>query len=139
MSKIIFGTSLFIVFIVTGCTNSHLHQSLLLHENRQLEDALYVAHAQIADLRRENNSLRRQQTNDFPEPPRRPRVDSWESIDTRNNNNNSWDIDPWNNDGWNTPPSLEMPRILVPNEPSRTEPTEWQTDSQRIHNWSPVR
>ena len=124
MRKIIFGTSLFIVLVATGCGNSRLHQSLLLHENRQLEHALFVAHAQITDLQRENNSLRRQQTNEFSEPPRRPRVDSW-------------------NDDWGFPPvelpPMEMQRILVPDESGTTEVPALLRGSQMIPTWSPDR
>ncbi|MCL2006205.1 MAG: hypothetical protein FWG73_08600 [Planctomycetaceae bacterium] len=120
MKKFIFGTSLFIALVTAGCSNSQLHQSLLLHENRQLEDALYAASAQLADLRRENNALRKQQSNEFHEPMTRNRDDVWED-----------DFDMF------TP--FEMPRVLLPDEPSTTELPARLRESQAIPIWSPVR
>jgi hypothetical protein len=62
MRNIVFGTLLFIALASLGCKSSPLHETLLLQENRRLEDALYVAHAQAAELRRENSLLRNKQT-----------------------------------------------------------------------------
>ncbi|MDR2704455.1 MAG: hypothetical protein LBC02_01630 [Planctomycetaceae bacterium] len=47
--------------MVLGCTSQYqyqMEQSLLLQENRRLENALYVTHAQLVDLKRENDALR---------------------------------------------------------------------------------
>lgn len=48
---------------LTGCTGRYqmqVEQSLLMQENQRLEDALYVTHAQLVDLKRENDTLRTQ-------------------------------------------------------------------------------
>ena len=119
MKKFIFGTSLFIAFITAGCSNSQLHQSLLLHENRQLEDALYATSAQLADLRRENNALRKQQSGEFHEPPVRHRTDVWED-----------DLDML---------PFEIPRVFLPDESGTTELPGMLRESQMIPIWSPVR
>jgi len=122
MRKIVFGTSLFIALVVAGCASSQqqLHQSLLLHENRQLEDALYVAQAQVADLRRENDSLRRQQTSESRTPSRRPDTDSWL-------------------DDWDFGPPLEMPNVILPGDTGTTEVPESLRGSQTFPIWMPVR
>jgi len=120
MSKIVFGTSLFIALIAAGCTSTQLHQSLLLHENRQLEDALYVAHAQVADLQRENDLLRKQQSSESLAPPVRSRTDS-------------------GLDDWDFGPPLEMPKVILPDEPGTTEAPEFMRGSQTVPPWTPRR
>jgi len=120
MRKIIFGISLFAAFTAAGCTNTQLHQSLLMHENRQLENALYAAHAQITDLKRENQALRGQEANGLSEP-------------TRRTSRNSWD------DEWDDFPEIEMPRVILPDEPGTTEVPDFLRGSQLIDMWSPVR
>jgi hypothetical protein len=117
MRKIIFGTSLFVAFIAAGCANSQMHQSLLMHENRRLEDALYAAHAQAADLKRENDSLRGQQGNEFPQPPERSRAGSWE-------------------DDVELIQPIEMPRVILP---GTTEVPESLRGSEMIPTWTPRR
>jgi hypothetical protein len=145
MRKIVFGTSqiraleavafalvaVAFALVAAGCasTQQQWHQSLLLHENRQLEDALYVAQAQVADLQRENEVLRKQQTSEFPTPPRRPSRDSW--LD-------DWDFQPL---------PLEMPKVILPNDAGSTEVPEALQGSlpealqgsQGLHIWLPVR
>jgi len=116
MRKIVFGTSLFIAFMAAGCTNSQLHQSLLMHENRRLEDALYVAHAQVTDLKRENDLLREQQGNVFPDPPERSRVNPWED----------------------RIPTIEVPKVIL-DDPGTTEVPALLRGSQAIPLWTPVR
>ncbi|MDR0611175.1 MAG: hypothetical protein LBG58_13780 [Planctomycetaceae bacterium] len=52
---------LLIFATVLGCTSQYqyqVEQSLLLQENQRLENALYVTHAQLVDLKRENDTLR---------------------------------------------------------------------------------
>lgn len=120
MWKITFGTSLFIALAAAGCGSSQLHQSLLLHENRRLEDALYTAHAQVADLRRENDALRKQQENEYLEPSGHSRTGSLDD-----------DLD--------ILPPLEMPKVILPHEPGRTEIPEALKGSQTIPIWSPRR
>ena len=117
MRKIVFGTSLFIACIVTGCMNTQLHQSLLIHENRRLEDALYATHAQVADLKRENNRLRGQQDSEFPGSSRRFQSESWED-----------DLEPF-----------EMPKVILPSEPGTSEIPELLRGSQALPVWSPRR
>jgi hypothetical protein len=97
-----------------------MHQSLLIHENRRLEDALYVAHAQVADLKRENEGLREQQTSEFPKPPGRSRAGSWES-----------DLEDF--------PPFEMPRVILPDETGIMEVPESLRGSQMIPIWTPKR
>ena len=118
--KIVFGTSLFIVLATAGCTSSQLHQSLLMHENRQLEDALYTAHAQVADLQRENDLLRKQQTSESLAPPVRSRTDS-------------------GFDDWDFGPPLEMPKVILPSESGNTEVPEFMKGSQTVPHWTPRR
>ncbi|MGL4593194.1 MAG: hypothetical protein ACRCUY_00535 [Thermoguttaceae bacterium] len=44
---------------VCGCSSrSHSEQSLLLQENRRLENALYLTHAKLVEVNRENETLR---------------------------------------------------------------------------------
>jgi hypothetical protein len=117
MRKIVFGTSLFIACISVGCTSTQLHQSLLLHENRQLEDALYVAQAQVTDLRRENDWLRDQQENVYPAPAKRLRGEPWNDI----------------------VPTIEMPKMILDEESGTTEVPMLLRGSQSIPLWTPVR
>ena len=118
--KIVFGTSLFIVLAAAGCTSAQLHQSLLMHENRQLEDALYTAHAQVADLQRENDLLRKQQTSESLAPPVRPRTDP-------------------GFDDWDFETPLEMPKVILPDGLGTTEVPEFMRGSQTIPPWTPRR
>jgi len=122
MRKIVFGTLLIIALAAAGCasTQQQLHQSLLLHENRQLEDALYVAQAQVADLQRENDVLRAQQTSESRTSPRRASTDSW--LD-------DWDL--------GTP--IEVPKVILPNDSGTTEVPEFMRGSQAFPVWIPVR
>jgi|GEM_PF-3091271 len=120
MRKVIIGISLFAAFIAAGCTNTQLHQSLLMNENRQLEDALYVAHAQITDLKRENDALRGQQANGYSEPPGRSGVNFWE-------------------EEWEDAIPVEMPRVILSDEEGTTEVPDFLRGSDLIPTWSPVR
>jgi len=120
MGKIVFGISLSIAFVAAGCASTQLHQSLLLNENRRLEDALYTAHAQVADLKRENESLRKQQTSESLRLPERSRTGFWD---------NDLDIDP----------PLEMPRVILPSESGTTEVPESLRGSQMTPIWMPIR
>jgi len=121
MRKIVFGISLFIALVAAGCTGAHqrLHQSMLLHENRQLEDALYVAQAQVADLQRENDVLRKQQNGESRTPSRRSSNDSW--LD-------DWNIEP-----------IEMPKVILPPDTGTTEVPESIKGVQMMYNWTPGR
>jgi hypothetical protein len=119
MRKIVFGFSLVIAFVASGC-NSQLHQSLLLHENRRLEDALYVSHAQVAHLQRENISLREQQGSEIFPSPGRTHSKTWDE-----------DID--------LIPPVEMPRVILPSELETTEVPETLKGSQMIPIWTPLR
>lgn len=54
------GAVLMLAVLLAGCTNRYQYQvdqSLLLQENQRLEEALFVTHAQLVDLKRENESL----------------------------------------------------------------------------------
>ena len=118
MRKIVFSISLFIPLVVAGCASSQLHQSLLIHENRQLEDALFVAHAQVADLERENDLLRKQQTSEYFVPPGHTGL---------------------RNDDFDVMPPLEMPRVILPGETGTTEIPESLRGTQMFPVWMPVR
>ena len=120
MKKIIFGTSLFVACIAAGCGNSQLHQSLLLHENRRLEDALYVSHVQIADLQRENSMLRTRQGGEFRQSPRRDQHDSWD-------------------EDFELVPPVEMPKIFLPSGSGTTDVPDSLRGSQTIPVWTPQR
>ena len=119
MKKIIFGVSLFVACVAAGCGNSQLHQSLLLHENRRLEDALYVSHVQIADLQRENSMLRTQQGGEFIKSPGRGRSNSWDDLEL-------------------TEP-VEMPKIMLPSGSGTTDVPDSLRGSQTIPVWTPQR
>ena len=122
MRKIVFGFSLSIALVAAGCasTQQQLHQSLLLHENRQLEDALYVAQAQVADLERENDLLRKQQANETLVPPGRTRAG------LRDN-----DVE--------IIPPLDLPKVILPGESGTTEVPESLRGSHMIPMWMPRR
>jgi len=122
MRKVVLGTSLLIACISVacisaGCTNTQLHQSLLMHENRRLEDALYVAHAQVTDLRRENDLLREQQENVYHNPTEQSREDPWKNI----------------------VPTIEMPKVFLDEDSGTTEVPALLRGSQSIPLWTPVR
>jgi hypothetical protein len=117
---IVIGTSLFIVCLAAGCVNPQMHQSLLIHENRRLEDALYAVHAQVADLKRENGRLREQQANGFFGSSDQSRVGSW-------------------NDHLSDYPSVEMPKVILPIGTGTTEVPETLRGSQTVPDWSPDR
>jgi len=120
MRNIVFGTFLFTALLTTGCGSSPLHQSLLMHENRQLENALYAAHAQVTHLKRENNLLRKQQTTDFIDSPGQPFDGSWdEKLDFF--------------------PPLETPKVILPEKPGTMEVPESLRGSQTAPVWSPRR
>ena len=120
MRKRVFGISLSIAFVAAGCASTQLHQSLLVHENQRLEDALYTAHAQVADLKRENESLRKHQTDESLGLPGWSRTGFWDD---------DFDVDS----------PLEMPRVILPGESGTAEIPESLSDSQMIHIWTPVR
>jgi len=118
MRKIVFGTSLLMSVFTAGCTSPQWHQSLLIHENRQLEDALYVAQAQVTDLRRENDLLREQRASGFSDSPDPSRSDPWN------------DIIP--------PMPFEVPKVLL-EDSGTTDVPESLRGSQVIPLWTPVR
>lgn len=127
MRKIVFGTSLLIALAAAGCASSQLHQSLLLQENRRLEDALYTTHAQVADLKRENDWLRSKQGTESQgtesqgteriEPPRRSDDGSLE-----------FDFD--------VAPPFEMPKVILP---STEEVPAALRGSHSVPVWEPRR
>jgi hypothetical protein len=66
MKRLFFSTALLVLLVVTGCAGGYQYQvdqSLLMQENRRLENALYVTHAQLVTLKRENEVLRNSQSN----------------------------------------------------------------------------
>ena len=104
---------------MAGCTSTQLNQSLLIHENQRLEDALYVAHARLADLQRENDSLRNQQNESFGSSGR--------------SSDGLWD------EGFDFSP-LEMPTVILPGDNhGTTEVPESLKGSHMFHVWMPAR
>ena len=122
MRKIVFGISLLMTFVAAGCASSQLHQSLLLQENRQLEDALYVTHAQVADLKRENDWLRSKQGTETVEPPRRSYNGSLEE---------EFDFD--------IAPPFEMPKVILPGQSGTEEIPATLRGSHSVPVWTPRR
>ena len=120
MRNIVFGTSLFLALMTAGCASSQLHQSLLLQENRQLEDALYVAHSQVTDLKRENDWLRNKQETEMVEPPRRRYIESL-------------------GEEFEIAPPYEMPKVILPSQPGTEEIPEALKGSQTMPMWKPRR
>jgi hypothetical protein len=123
MRKILFGISLLFIFSA-GCANQQLHQTLLLHENQRLEEALYVTHAQLADLKRENDELRNSQTgyDETIVPPKR----SYNSLPSPDQ------------DLMEAPP-FEMPKVILPDQPGTMEVPDSLKGSQSIPVWKPAR
>jgi len=53
--------ALLVLASLVGCSNRYQYQvdqSLLLKENQRLENALYVTHTQLVDMKRENDRLK---------------------------------------------------------------------------------
>jgi len=119
MRKVVFGISLFIALVTAGCASTQLHQSLLLHEHRQLEDALFVAQAHVADLERENDLLRKQRTSESFESPEQSRSGLWDDLDF---------VQP-----------LEMPKMILPGGTGTTEMPDALRGSQMFPIWTPRR
>ena len=121
MRKIVFGSSLLFALVAAGCASSQMHQSLLLQENRQLEDALYMSHAQVADLKRENDWLRSKQ-GETVEPPRRSFGGSLEE---------EFDFD--------ISPPFEMPKVILPGQSGTEEVPAALRGSHSVPVWTPRR
>ena len=120
MRKIVFGISLLCALAAVGCASSQLHQSLLLQENRRLEDALYVSHSQVVDLKRENDWLRSKQGTEMVEPPGRSYNGSWE-------------------EEFDLVPPFEMPKVILPSQPGTEEVPEALRSSDPMPVWKPRR
>ena len=61
MSRLIRLLPILLISVIVGCMNPlqrQIEQSLLLQENQQLENALYVTHQQLVDLKYENDALK---------------------------------------------------------------------------------
>ena len=82
-----------------------------------MEDALFVAQAQVADLTRENNVLRTKRTGEFSG---RSQTESW-------------------GDGFEVEPLIEMPRVILPSDSGTTEIPEALRGSQMFPIWMPQR
>lgn len=120
IGKIVSSTSLFIALAAAGCTSSQLHQSLLMHENRRLEDALYAAHAQTVELKRENDLLRNKQDADSIELP----MQSDDRVLDEN---------------FDLAPPVEMPKVILPEQPGTSGVPEALKGAQIIPLWQPKR
>jgi hypothetical protein len=116
MRNIVFGTLLFAALASIGCKSSPLHETLLLQENRRLEDALYVAHAQAAELRRENSLLQNRQ-----------------SESSSRSYTGSQEIE------WDSFPTLEVPKVLLPEQPGTPEVPGFLRGSETMPTWGPRR
>jgi hypothetical protein len=105
MKKYLLGF-LLIFATVLGCTSQYqyqMEQSLLLQENQRLENALYVTHAQLVDLKRENEVLRgtKSSGNDFTLPTQPL---------TRPKRNQSLPVE-----NYEEAPPFAPPEIIIPN------------------------
>ena len=61
MSRSLRILPILLICVVVGCVSPfqrQVEQSLLLQENQQLENALYVTHQQLVDLKQENDALK---------------------------------------------------------------------------------
>ena len=112
MRSRVWGISLFIAFVAAGCASSQVHQSLLMQENRRLEDALYVAHAQVGELKRENDFLRNKQETGSIGPLE-----------------DEFDMDA----------PFEIPKVMLPGQSGTEEVPESLRGSQVMPTWRPRR
>ena len=122
MRQIVLGVSLLMISAVAGCASSQVHQSLLLQENRQLEDALHVAHSQVVELKRENDWLRSKQETEVGKPLKRSYTGTVEE---------EFDFD--------IAPPFETPKVILPGQSGTEEVPESLRGSQMIPIWTPVR
>lgn len=61
-----------VVVSTLGCVSKYQYEvdrSLLVQENQKLEDALYVTHSQLVDVKRENEALRGRMGGDYDTIP----------------------------------------------------------------------
>jgi hypothetical protein len=126
---------LFIVpaMLCSGCSHQQMHQSMLLQENRRLENALYVTHAQLTDLKRENESLR--QTNGYGSSDESANIPTPVLKLNAPQKTRQSDKD----ENLNEAPSYEMPIIESPAVPGTTEVPDSLKSSQTIPLWTPQR
>ncbi|MDR3181649.1 MAG: hypothetical protein LBT89_01815 [Planctomycetaceae bacterium] len=128
MRRVFFALSLFGLF-TAGCAQPCVHQSMLLQENRRLENALYVTHAKLTDLQRENADLRgghsqedsSQDTGILPPVFQRKPKKSKEK------------------DKIDNAPPFELPTIEIPEDGGSTVPPAELKSSQSIPAWNPQR
>ncbi|MDR0704692.1 MAG: hypothetical protein LBF88_06840 [Planctomycetaceae bacterium] len=144
MKKYLLGF-LLIFATVLGCTSQYqyqMEQSLLLQENQRLENALYVTHAQLVDLKRENDTLRgvkSSEKNDITLPeqpltrPKRNQSSPVENYEEAPPFAPPEIIIPNNNPGTNTiPDSLKSSKLVLPK-------TTLDADEKSPPTWSAVR
>lgn len=115
-----------ILLATVGCTSRYQHQmdqSLLLQENQRLEEALYVTHTQLVDLKRENEALKAMQIGGSGSPTKaiapaiRPRR-----------------AEPTPRDDYDEAPPYQAPKVTIPdNAPvSDTLPDALKSSQRRI-------
>ncbi|MDR3234823.1 MAG: hypothetical protein LBT46_14375 [Planctomycetaceae bacterium] len=127
-------TGLCIALLLSGgCAQPCVHQSMLLHENRRLENALYVTHAQLADMKQENEALRNggrsedASPNMLPDGGLIPPVLPIKSKKTKEN------------EKLNNAPPFELPTIEIPGGGESKALPQTLKSSQSAPVWSPQR
>ncbi len=115
-----------------GCTGRYQHQmdqSLLLQENQRLEEALYVTHAQLIDLKRENEAIKNVKSSAAGslEPVVTPALRSQR-------------YEPMPRDDYDEAPPYQAPQITIPDDaPVMEMPPESLKGGLIIPPWSPTR
>jgi len=110
---------------LVGCSNRYQYQvdqSLLLQENQRLENALYVTHTQLVDMKRENDRLKTMlgQSDDSlkrGKPMERRPTDNYDEA-----------------------PLYETPKVSIPmSPPSTTLPDLLKGSTNVLPEWTPNR
>ena len=117
--------------LFAGCTSRYqqqVDQSLLLQENQRLEEALYVTHAQLVDMKRENDALKNVKTTaatNTSEPAPALRSQRYE---------------PMNRDDFDEAPPYHAPEVIIPDEDAGSAvPPDSLNNGLVIPPWTPTR
>lgn len=120
MGKRFFGILLFVALIVEGCASPQWHQSLLIHENQQLENALYMAQSRAVELKRENDRLRKKQGTE-------------DDVLPMESDSNVLDEE------LELAPPVEVPKVILPSQPGTTEVPDSLKGAEIMPLWHPRR
>lgn len=105
-----------------GCANQYQYQvdqTLLLQENQRLEDALYVTHTQLVDLKRENEMLKAAQ-NGTKKPAPSSSSSGFQLFPGRSNK-----AEP--QEDYDDAPPFAPPEIIIPETESTAPPDRLRT------------